>query len=284
MPHRVCRSHLVISSIALLCTGMAAQQIAVGQTPQTSIRNFRAVDLSSAVLQVTVDYTYTGGAPQGEVSIHATPEEAGGVFDPRTVDFDELPVQSGTHTVSLTITRREGARDFTSVAVRVCMSTPGRALLCQDFPHQKTWKAVAPPPPPEPPPPQPVPPAPVAPEPAPAAPEPPPPPGRQTCTISGRVKGSRQGIVSPDISGESPARVTLTHMILSVPGSGKALRARIFGSPLSGSYNFREVPAGFVYRLVPGEFRSEPPFLTIECKANHRNVRKDFTILGALQH
>lgn len=279
MPYRVCRSHLVISSITLLGTGMAAHQIAVGQTSQNSIRNFRAIDLSSAVLQVTVDYTYTGGVAQGEVSIHATPEEAGGVFDPRTVDFDELPVQSGTHTVSLTITRREGARDFTSVAVRVCLSTPGRALLCQDFPHQKTWTAVAPPPPPEP-----APPAPVAPEPAPVAPEAPRPPGQQTCSISGRVDGPRQGVVSPDVSGESPARVTLTHMILTVPGSGKTLRAIISGSRSSGRYTFREVPAGFAYRLFPGGFRSEPRFLTIECKVNHRNVRKDFKILGALQH
>jgi len=62
----------------------------------------------------------------GEITIHATPEERGGVFDPRLVDYDEIPVQQGTHTVTLTITRREGAADFLSVTVRVCISTIDR--------------------------------------------------------------------------------------------------------------------------------------------------------------
>ena len=75
------------------------------------ITNFRPAEISGAELRVTVDYTFTG--PAGEdVTIHATPEEAGGIFDPRTVEFDERAVEVGTHTATMTIVKRAGARDF----------------------------------------------------------------------------------------------------------------------------------------------------------------------------
>ena len=116
-----------------------------GQPAQTDIGNFRVVNVSSAQVRVTVDYVFLGTEATGPVSIHATPEETGGVLI-LALSNSKIIVQTGRQTISLLITKRNDARDFTSVAIRVCMSTVDRAVLCRDFPHEKRWTAPVPPP------------------------------------------------------------------------------------------------------------------------------------------
>ena len=114
-----------------------------GQPAQTDIGNFRVVNVSSAQLRVTVDYVFLGTETTGPVSIHATPEEAGGVFDPRVVEFEEVPVQTGRQTVSLLITKRNDARDFTSVAIRVCMSTVDYRISAAFFKSDPAHRVIS---------------------------------------------------------------------------------------------------------------------------------------------
>ena len=263
MPRLVVSTCLAVPLIPLLIGEITPLRTPVGQTPANSIRNFRAANISSAELRVTVDYTFTGGAAVEEVSIFANPEEAGGASDPRTVEVDELPVQTGSHTVTLTITKREGARDFTSVSVQVCLSTADRALLCQSFPYQKTWTAAVPP----------------KPKPGEVAPVPPPPPAQETCTISGRISGPLTGWVSPDTPGGQGHRATLKNIGMTTGDGSKPVLTPLLSSR---QYIFTRVPAGVVYRISPVGFRSNPGHRTVSCRANIRVIHQDFRILGAL--
>jgi len=262
MPRLVVSTCLAVPLIPLLIGEITPLRTPVGQTPANSIRNFRAANISSAELRVTVDYTFTGGAAVEEVSIFANPEEAGGASDPRTVEVDELPVQTGSHTVTLTITKREGARDFTSVSVQVCLSTADRALLCQSFPYQKTWTAAVPP----------------KPKPGEVAPVPPPPaPAQETCTISGRITGPLKGWVSPDTPGEKGYEATLKNVALAV-GVG----TRPVLTPIKNrTYTFKNVPAGVVYRISLEGFHSEPQYKTVSCRAGKHYPSRNFKSLGA---
>lgn len=202
----------------------------VNQAPKISIQNFRVVDVSSGELRVTVDYTYPG-AVRGRVLIHASPEEKGGIYDPLTAEFDELLVQTGTHTVTLAITKRSTGPVFTSVAVRVCISASGGALLCRDFPHEKTWTNSA----------------------------------GQTCSISGRLSGPLEGLSYPDHAGP-PTRVSLRQMSLESP-DGKRRSVSI----TNRSYTFSNLDAGVVYSVFPSGFQSEPGRKPVPCRANSRH-------------
>jgi len=263
MTRRIPSSCFAILIAPLFLTPAVGNPDAAARQGANSIRNFRAASPSTAELRVTVDYTYAG-ANSGEITIHATPEERGGVFDPRLVDYDEIPVQQGTHTVTLTITRREGAADFLSVTVRVCISTIDRAILCQDFPHEKRWAAAAPPAPP-----------PVAP------PTPPPPSAPGTCSIGGEVTGPLQGVISPDSPASQPIKVTLRSMVLRAKDGGQPRRVSL----TNRRYVFENVRAEATYEIFPDEgFRSNPPRRTVTCQANIRYRGRDFRITGPPVH
>lgn len=230
-----------------------------GQPAQTDIGNFRVVNVSSAQLRVTVDYVFLGTEATGPVSIHATPEEVGGVFDPRIVEFEEVPVQTGRQTVSLLITKRHDARDFTSVAIRVCMSTADRAVLCRDFPHEKRWTAPVPPPDPPPPPPKP-------------------------CSISGTVSGQLAGVVLPDNPLGKPANVTLRHMVLRGPNdlhrtAPVTISSLVNNKTGKGRYTFSGLTPNVDYRISAAFFKSDPAHRVISCSAGSTRI-VNFQILG----
>jgi hypothetical protein len=234
-------------------------------TPPNSIRNFRPVDVSSAELRVSVDYTWSSAGNEGPVFIHATPEEKDGVFDPSTVDFEKLVLRPGTHTVTLKIAKKARARVFTSLAVRVCMSTSNKALLCRDFPHEKRWTDAT---------------APLVelPKPLPAPADPQPVQGR--CSISGRLSGPLEGEVSPDHPGGSATRVRLREIFLRPVGAETPLRARIENR----RYIFRNLKAGVVYEVLLVGFQSKPLWpRAVTCRASQNN-RVDFQIIGPLGH
>ena len=104
--------------------------------------NFEALELSSSELRVTVAYTYDGQAGSNNVFIHATPEEAGRIWDPRITFVEEAPLQIGDHIVTLKIEKRPNSRDFSTVGINVCMSVFSKAFHCEVFSHDKAWSAV----------------------------------------------------------------------------------------------------------------------------------------------
>lgn len=137
--HRSCL--LVCATVALVAT--VHTRPALTQEPRHRIANFRAANVSTAELRVTVDYTFAGAEGDTEVTIQAHPEDSAGAFDPRLVETEEVPVRPGTQTAAMSITKRTGEPEFTSVAVSVCIATSETALLCETFPHTKTWSDVA---------------------------------------------------------------------------------------------------------------------------------------------
>jgi hypothetical protein len=238
-----------------------------GQPTQTEIGNFRVVNVSSAQIRVIVDYVFLGSEATGPVSIHATPEEAGSVFDPRLVEVEEIPVQTGRQTVSLLITKRNDARDFTSMAIRVCMSTVDRAVLCRDFPHEKRWTAPVPPPDPLPPPP----------------PTPPPP---KPCAISGTVSGRLAGVVLPDNPLGKPVNVRLRHMVLMGPNdlrrtSPVTISSLVDNTTGKGRFTFSGLTPDVDYRISAAFFKSDPTHRVISCKAGSTRI-VSFRILGPI--
>jgi hypothetical protein len=233
---------------------IAAERELAAQRPTADVRIISATDVSSDTLQVTVEYMYRGELLPGGVWLHATPEEEGGVFDPRTVRFDELPVRPGVFTHTLTITKRPDERDFTSVAVRVCLSTTDSALVCRDFPHRKQWAAAAPAtPPPDPTPPDP--------------PTPPAPPTPQTCSISGHVDGPLEMELGPDHPGGVSESIRLRHIVAARP-DGTTIRAEV----QHRRFVFRSLPAGVNYRVAPGGFPSNPRSKKVICRPGIRHI------------
>lgn len=226
----ICCSVIVLGISSYETAWSTSPLYAVNQAPAISIQNFRAVNVSSGELRVTVDYTYPR-AVVGKVLIHAIPTEADGSFNPRTVDFDEVSVQSGTHTVTLGITKRSTGPVFKSVEVRVCISNSTGALLCRDFPLEKNWTNAA----------------------------------GQMCSIFGRVIGPLDGLSYPDHAGP-PTRVFLRDIILETP-DGKQRSALINNR----SYTFSNLEAGVVYTVFPSGFQSLPARRTVECRPNSRH-------------
>ena len=221
---------LAISSYGAAWTDAATHHGPVNQIPKMSIRNFRPVDVSSGELKVTVDYTYPG-AVQDRVIILAIPMEQGDSFNGLTADFDELPVQSGTNTVTLAITKRSTGPDFTSVKVRVCISRPSGAILCQNFPYEKTWTNGA----------------------------------AQRCSISGNLSGTLEGLSYPDHAG-SPTRVRLRQMLVELP-NGEQQSAPVSNR----SYTFTNLYAGVTYKVFPHGFESLPRQRTVQCRGNSQH-------------
>jgi hypothetical protein len=138
-----CCRPAVTAAAALLAALLHMSLAAPPASGQSRIDGLRVIESSDAQLGVVVSYFYDGAFGAEGVLLHATPEEAGGVFDPRVVDFDEEPVIAGSKEARLTITKVPGARDFESVAVRVCMSTAEAAIVCRGFPLHKSWRAAA---------------------------------------------------------------------------------------------------------------------------------------------
>ena len=272
MSARKTTSSAVLAAMLIGIASLGVQREVAAQRPPADLRFIRAVDVSSDILQVTVEYMYRGALPPDGVRLHATPQEAGGIFDPRIILFDELPVRPGVFTATLTIAKRAGARDFTSVAVRVCLSTSASVIVCQDFPHQKRWTAAAPTPTPVPPPPAPpTPPSPPAPTPVPM---PPPQPVPQVCSISGFVEGRLVKDLGPDHPGGDSESIQLQHIVATSP-DGTKIRAAI----KHRRFVFTSLPAAVVYKLSTGPmFRSNPASITVRCQTGERH-NANFRIL-----
>lgn len=150
MPYFIANRSILIAVTMLIFSHIVDASRVLAQPAANSLRNFSAVEVSDAALQITVDCTYTGEVGTSEVSTHATPEESGGVFDPRTVNFDAVPLRVGDNTIIVEITKRPESRDFTSKLIRVCMSSVVRAFFCEDFPYTKTWTTTSTPTSPQP--------------------------------------------------------------------------------------------------------------------------------------
>jgi len=236
----------------LLLSAFGTHGTGFAQTLENRIGSFRAVDVSSEKLSVSVDYTYVGDSGQTDVSINATPEESGGVFDPRLVDFEELPLEPGTHSATMTITKRTEAVNFTTVSIRVCMSARQRAILCEDFAHVKTWTTAV----------------------APTSPEPAPPPKTGTCSISGEVSGRLIWRITDD-RGE-PVTFTLRDVLIMAPGWSHPQRARLHNR----RYTFNNLSADVSYRIFPSNFRADPRERRVACVTNIRHRGRDFRITG----
>lgn len=236
----IMNSRALMQVALLVFLPAVADRRVLAQPPTNSIGNFRAIDVSSVELRVTVDYTYSGELGTTAALIHATPEEAGGVFDPRSVDSENLPLRVGAHTAVFVIRKRSAHGSFTSINVRVCMSKSGRGFLCKAFPHKKTWAAAPPSP---------------------------------TCLVSGRLSGRLVWVVR-DPKGQ-PLRFRLTNVLLRTNGL-QPIRVRV----TSGGYISRDVPAGRTYQVIPANFRAEPRERTIVCGPNTRHTGLDFKITG----
>ena len=221
---------LGISYYGAAWTDAATHHGPVNQTPKVSIGNFRPVNISSGELKVTVDYTYPG-AVQGKVIILAVPMEQGRSHDGLDANIDELPVQSGTHSVTLAITKRSTGPDFKSMEVRVCISNSRGAILCKNFPYEKTWTNGA----------------------------------AQRCSISGNLSGSLEGLSYPDHAGP-PTTVRLRQMLAESP-DGEQVSARVNNR----SYTFSNLYAGVTYKVFPHGFESLPRQKTVRCRGNSQH-------------
>jgi hypothetical protein len=261
MSARTTTSSALLAAMLIGFTGLGSQREVAAQRPQADLRIIRAVDVSSDTLQVTVEYMYRGELSPGGVRLWATAEEEGGVFDPKIVKWDEVPVRPGVFTHTLTITKLPDAPDFVSVAVSVCLSTMDSAIVCRNLPHRKQWTTAAPPS-------QPLPPAPTP------VPTPPPQPVPQMCSISGFVQGRLVQVLGPDHPGGVSESIELRHIVATRP-DGTKIRARIEHR----RFVFTSLPAGVVYRLSPGAiFRSNPASITVRCMTGVRH-NADFRIL-----
>jgi hypothetical protein len=230
--------------IVLFAAMAAADAGSAIQGPASRINQFRAVHVSSGELKVVVQYTFVGPGNSG-ATIAATPQEAGGVFDPRLVDFDAEPAHTGTHTVTLRITKRPEAREFTSVAIRVCIAGAHAAIVCEDFARAKTWRT----------------------------------PGNQattgagTCSIDGEISGPLTWIVATG-RGEH-VTFKFSDVVLTAPG---APPRRV---PLQNRrYTIANLPAGIHYRIVPSNYRADPAARTVDCVPNRRYHGRDFRLTG----
>jgi len=211
-------------------TEAATNHVPVNQASAMRIENFRAVNVANGRLNVTVDYTFPGEVV-GKVIIRITPLEKGGIFRPQAVGSDLIPVQSGTHTVTIAGMKNSTGPVFTSVEVRVCISKDGTALLCRDFPYEKTWTNGP----------------------------------DQFCSISGQLTGSLVGSSSPDHAGPS-STVTLRQMYAESP-DGERQRATI----TNRSYIFTNLYANVEYTIYPDRFDSQPMRETVFCRGNSQH-------------
>ncbi len=217
-----------------------------------SIRNFRAVPVSGDQLQVTVDYNFPTDMNAQRWIIRASPSARSGAsiggFESRVSG-----VQSGSHTVTLTLVKSPNAPDVTTDNVRICISTKRNSLLCQDFPYVKTWASYS---------------------------KPPPPP--QQCSVRGTLYGSVVGLAGSD-RGQSSSDVKLTHVTLRPDGNGPPLQAPIYapqrGNVLEHKYFVDGLTAGVTYRIRLNQFRSDPAEAEVMCRAGEVH-NADFYIFG----
>jgi hypothetical protein len=211
-------------------TEAATTHVPVNQASTIRIENFRAVNVANGRLNVTVDYTYPGEVV-GKVIIRITPREKDGVVRPRAVGSDLIPVQSGTHTVTIAGIKNSTGPVLTSVDVRVCISKDGTALFCRDFPYEKTWTNGP----------------------------------DQFCSITGQLTGSLTGLSSPDHAGPS-STVTLRQMYAESP-DGERQRATI----TNRSYVFTNLYANVEYTIYPDRFDSQPMRETVLCRSDSQH-------------
>lgn len=95
----------------------------------------------------------------------------------------------------------------------------------------------------------------------------------QSCTISGYIKGNLQWDGTDDVG--QRFHVKVEYVLLDADGN--TLRAKI---DRQRRYSFTNVPAGRTYKLYPGIFRSNPPYITVSCNGNTTHRGRDFTITG----
>ncbi|SEM92873.1 hypothetical protein [Nitrosomonas marina] len=137
MKRLIAKCHILI--IPVLFFVIHADNVKGKLSEENAIKNLKIESVSNRELKFTVDYAYNGKSGISNVYIHAIPVERDGVFDPRTVDYVEVPLKRGVNSETLRITKRAHGRNFTSETIRVCMSTQKEAILCKDFPYIKKW-------------------------------------------------------------------------------------------------------------------------------------------------
>ena len=109
-----------------------------------------------------------------------------------------------------------------------------------------------------------------------------PPPTAETCEITGELTGKFTGVSHPDHPGPA-TKVTLTVMVLSLPGGQQLSTANVVKGKTSQtrSYRFTNVKAGVTYRVSPRFFESKPRFQEVQCRAGATH-HENFTILRPL--
>jgi hypothetical protein len=71
-------------------------------------------------------------------------------------------------------------------------------------------------------------------------------------------------------------RFTIKEVLLTDPGSGQTRRV-----PLKGrTYTFENIPAGVKYRVLPSNFRADPPQRFVTSRPNREHRQRDFHITG----
>ncbi len=278
--------HLLLIAVALAAAGLAPAPAGppVAHAQTNDLSSFHAVDVSPTELRVGVVYSYDGARGPDDIAVTASAIQANGVAVPGLVnDIGRAIVRVGRGR-ALTVLRMESpGRPRRSMQVEVCLNHRFSGdILCRTFPHVRHWGATAPPTRPEPPPPA----SPMTPEPPPSTPPTHEPPGRPptpppstnqgTCTVSGRVTGQLVWTTTDTRDGRKVAiRSTLREMVLISAGRQKLT------TPINnGAYVFSGVPAGRIYIVDAGRFRSNPSSRRIDCRPHMTFRNADFEITG----
>ena len=243
---------LALGAVAI--SGLGPGQTAA-QTGINSLSEFAATDVSSTELHVGITSTYNGVKGTDHVFVTAAAIQPNGVAVPRLVNDITRAIVSVGSGRALTVLRMEPPpTPARSTQVEVCLQHRFNGdILCRTFRHSRAWGIESrPPAPPE------------------------PPNGNGTCTVMGQVAGPLRVTVRDHRDGRNVARTSVMTEMLMVSRDGTQLRA-----PLKGrDYVFSNVPAGKLYVVSAGRFRSNPETRRIDCRRNFTFRNVDFTITG----
>lgn len=248
MSHHFAVSHLLRLLAASAVAVSAPLPVVQAQGPETDVRNFRASDVSGTQLQISVDVL----SPRPVVdraTLRLAPVLHDGAVDPTAIEVQSLLGPPNATTTTVVLRKRDGAPDFVSVAMQICVLRPDRAEVCRTFSRTKRWSANGPPS------------------------SPTPPPAHGVCTITGHLTGPLEGLSEPDTPGPRIV-VRLRHM--AARADGQQSRSAVVHNR---QYTFTGLPAGARYRVVPAFFRSTPPVRIIDCRP-HITHRANFHIIG----
>jgi hypothetical protein len=120
-----------------------ARVVSRAATPRTEITGLRLAESSGREMRVTVRYVYVGEQGQDDVFLHAAALLGDGLRSrvPGTT-FPGEPVNVGTGSVTLAITKVLDTGAFTSRAVRACLVSlrARQAFVCRNFPLRYAWE------------------------------------------------------------------------------------------------------------------------------------------------